>query len=337
VALPIPSPSRPESPSLIPLDVLHQAEQEAAEEVSGEDLVDMPFERGGLGDDVPILVEVPAGLLQAVEALASVALFRGLEIEPLAEGASFIEVPDGEVLFEEGEPATAFFVVTQGTFEVVRRREGRELAVRHEHKGAALGLYGLFSAQRRVATARAIGDSTVLVIPAERLQALSEEDDALNDRLLRFYRERLIESFVGQRLFTDIDTVGRSRLSGSFGTKHFERGDTLLNQGEVSNLIGLVSHGKLMLEMRGKAGAEPTLLDVTPGQFIVSLGALSGLPNVLRVFAPAAASVELISHKAFAELLAEYPALRGLGKRLPQYGRQFGSAVFCGSAGVPGL
>lgn len=330
-------------PGLIPLDVLHAVEREAAEVVvSGSEVLDLTPSSGlqPLDDAGPTLTHRAIDESSALALLSEVDLFRelpGNSLRALARHAVLVDVADGDVLFYEGEAANAFYVVTEGHFEVVRHKDGRDIALRHDGRGAALGLFGLFSAQLRAATARAIGDSTVLQVPALRLQALLEDDDALNDRLLRFYRQRLVEGFVASKLFADLDGIARARLIGRFKSRTYDRGDSLLQPGEVANLLAVVTHGRLMLEERMKVGSEPKLSELLPGQFLAVTSAMTGQPLRLRVFAPQLASVELINHKDFVELMKDYPALRSLPKRLPQFGRQLDRDIFCGGTGVPGL
>ncbi|MFT3709826.1 MAG: cyclic nucleotide-binding domain-containing protein [Archangium sp.] len=328
--------------SLIPLDVMRDVEREAQRnnliDDSGEHeprTSPIPVE-----GDFPILGHVTADLEVAYFALTQVPLFKGLpekSLEALASGAAQLEVPDGEFLFKEGDEATSFFVVIDGALELLRFKDNREVALRHAQKGEAFGLFGLFSAQLRAASARAIGDCTILEISAEKLQTLLADDDALHQKLLSFYRERLLEGFMASRLFSDIDSIARARLIGRFQHKELEAGHTLLNPGEVSNLIAVVTHGRLILEDRSRVGQAPREFEVTPGQFLSITCALSGLPSKLRVVSPEYACVSVLSHKDLHELMRDYPALRTLPTRLPNFGRQLDRDIFCGSTGVPGL
>jgi CRP-like cAMP-binding protein len=277
----------------------------------------------------------------AIFALSQIPLFRSLptaSLEAMAEGARQLEVPAGEVLFTEGEDATSFFVVVDGALEVVRHKDGREVALRHAGKGEAFGLFGLFAGQLRAATTRAIGDCTVLEISSARLQALLDSDDELHARLLAFYRERLLEGYLSSKLFSEIlDTVARGRLIGRFKSVELAEGHVLLSPGEVSNLIAVVTHGRLLLEDRARPGHAPLHFEVTQGQFLAVTCALSGVPSKLRIVAPEFATVSVLAQKDLHELMLDYPALRTLPARLLNCARQLDRGVFCGTTGIPGL
>ncbi len=340
VAMPMPPPMLTPAPSLIPVDVLQDVAREAqrrrTDDFEGEPRT-APIPLTG---DFPILGTVTADLEVAYFALTQVPLFKDLptkSLDAMAEGSTQLEVPDGEFLFQEGEDASSFFVVIDGTLELLRHKDGREVALRHAKKGEAFGLFGLFSAQLRAASARAIGDCTILEISSEKLQSILATDEVVHERLLRFYRERLVEGFLASRLFADIDSIARARLIGRFTHKEIAPGQTLLNPGEVSNLLAVVTHGRLILEDRARVGHAPQEYEVTQGQFLAITCALSGLPSKLRVVAPEYATLSVLSHKDLNELLRDYPALRVLPARLPNFARQLDRDVFCGTTGVPGL
>lgn len=341
VAVPMPPPML--KPSLIPVDVLQAVAREeklqALEEQQQFD-TDPKTAQIPLSGDFPILGQVTADVEVAYFALTQVPLFKELpqpSLEAMSSGAIQLEVPDGEFLFKEGDEATSFFVVVDGTLELLRHKDGREVALRHAKKGEAFGLFGLFSAQLRAASARAIGDCTILEISSQKLQHLLAHDEVLHQKLLAFYRERLVEGFMSSRLFGDIDSIARARLIGRFQHKEFEAKEALLNPGEVSNLIAVVTHGRLILEDRSRVGQAPREFEVTQGQFLSITCAMSGLPSKLRVLAPEYATVSMLSHKVLNELMRDYPALRSLPSRLPNFGRALDRDVFCGSTGVPGL
>lgn len=343
VAVPVSSPM-PSKPSLIPVDVLQEMRREEADHAVDHEGFDHEPKTAPVpvvDDDVVVMGQGDADLEVAVFALSQVPLFRALptaSLEALALGTQQLDIPAGEVLFVEGEDANSFYVVIDGTLDIARERDGRDVVLRQVKRGEALGLFGLFAGQLRPGTARANGDCTVLEIAANRLQRLLESDDLLHVRVLEFYRERLVEGFLASKLFTDLaDSVARSRLSAKFKNVDLKAGTTLMEPGEVSNLICVVTHGRLMLEERARPGQQPRHFEVTQGQFVMVTSAMSGQPLKLRVWAEEYATVSMLEHKDLNELLRDYPALRSLPKRLPGYANTLDRDVFCGTTGVTGL
>jgi CRP-like cAMP-binding protein len=345
VAVPVAPPVL--TPSLIPWDVLQayeaevkQVESESARSATNP-IAPSAVEPAPSVENVGFLSETPADPAVAQLALSQVRLFAGLpsgSLGALAKGAVQLEVPDHHLLFVEGVEADSFYVVVEGTVEIFKKKEEREVALRHIGRGESIGLFGLFSAALRAASARAIGDCVLLRLPCKQLQKLVDGDPALHDRLLRFHQERLLEGFVGSsKLFTDIDNIARARLIGSFKEKALLAGETLMNPGEVGNLMAVVTHGALVLDERSGAGGAPRQFEVTPGQYLVVSSALSGVPARLKVHALRATTVVMLGHRELTTMLKDYPALRNLPVRLQHQARALDRDVFCGHTGVPGL
>jgi cAMP-dependent protein kinase regulator len=357
VSAPRPRLSAPRSmSSLIPNDVLEEYEREvlsyereaaeaarllaqpqatqpahALEEVAEEASV----------ESVGAVTEEPADVAFAAQALSRVTLFEGLELaslETLVSGVKQLDFPAGEYLFSEGDHAASFFVIVEGTVEILKNRDSREVALRHMTVGEPVGLFGLFSGAQRAACARAIGDVRALEIPSERLQALLDQDDALHGRLLRFYRERLMEGFLGStRIFSEVDSIARARVIGRFKARDLAAGESLVQPGEVTNVIAVVTHGELVLAEKARAGMGQRKLTVGQGEFVAMTGALSGIPSRMRLGADSPVSLMVLEQKELFELLRDYPALRNLPARLGKHAQQLDRDVYSGHTGIPGL
>lgn len=100
------------------------------------------------------------GLLQKVD------LFEGLPDDDLRRIAAIVggqTLEKGEVLFEEGEPGDAFYIVFKGAVEIVKSRpDGTEEKLAVRRNGEAFGEMALLNDAPRSATARA-GDQTQLM------------------------------------------------------------------------------------------------------------------------------------------------------------------------------
>lgn len=354
VAVPLQQPV-PVKPSLIPADVLQTYEEELSREereaftrAVAEGPVELPemplvedLELVSAEHEVGLTASTAADPEVAAYALSQVSLFTNLparSLEALLAEARQGEVAAGEYLFREGDPAGSFYVVVEGMVEILRRRDEREVALRHLGKGEPIGLFGLFSGALRAACARAIGDVMLLEIPCEALGRLVQTDPMLHERLLDFYRERLLEGFLGSsRLFVDVDSIARARIIGRFVERSLRAQETLVHPGEVANLLAVVLSGRVLVEHKPRAGQEPVLHEATQGQFIAVTSALSGAPCRARVYVPEESTVALLGHRELADLLRDYPALRALPARLAEAAKTVNRDVFSGSTGVPGL
>ena len=129
-------------------------------------------------------------------------MFAGLRRRLLGRIAARLFAKDyvaGEVVFEEGEPGRALYIVDKGAVEAYRRSaEGDELLLARFEPPAAFGELALVDDLPRSATARAAVDSRLLLLYRTHFDELLEGDRAvalaLSRRLLvtlaRYVRAR---------------------------------------------------------------------------------------------------------------------------------------------------
>ncbi len=340
VAVPVANP--PARPSLVPADVWTSWQKERARAKAEERLDDFDIvEVTTSGVSVGLTATIAADFEVALLALQQVKLFGGLDrslLESLAASARQGAVQGGDYLFREEAYASSFYVVLEGAVEVLRRTDGREVVLRHLDPGEPVGLFGLFSGQRRAACARALGDAVLLEIPGQALNAALAKHDELRPRIVRMYESRLTEAFTGTtRLFADVDSITRARIIGRFEERRLRPGENLVIPGEVSNLLAVVIAGRLLLEHRPRGADAAQQFELYPGEFVAVTSAFAGAPSRTRIFAPGEAILMLLSHRDLADLVRDLPALRGITRRLPALARAIDRDVWCGATGVTGL
>jgi CRP-like cAMP-binding protein len=112
----------------------------------------------------------------AAALLRSVPLMAGLpedEIENLAALSEPFALRPGQVLFEEGDPAEAVFIVGTGELETVKRLPGdRALTSARLGPGTTLGEMAMIAGVPRVATARAVVETAGIALDANAVQHL---------------------------------------------------------------------------------------------------------------------------------------------------------------------
>jgi len=95
------------------------------------------------------------------------------------------QVPAGEEIFRQGDLEAYLAILTQGLVEIARTSLlGRERMLATLFPGSVFGEMSLVDGQPRSATARAVEDSTLLVLPAEGFRRLVDEQPLLGRKLL---------------------------------------------------------------------------------------------------------------------------------------------------------
>jgi CRP/FNR family transcriptional regulator, cyclic AMP receptor protein len=149
-------------------------------------------------------------------ALNEIPLFASLtsgELDALFDVSDVRALAAAEVLFTEGDPADALWVVLRGDVEVSKAT----VVLAEVGPGAALGELSLFlSRSKRSATARALCPASALRIPANALRKLTAASDLAALKLVNNLAHQMAErlSALNERLLSKNKglTVARSEL-----------------------------------------------------------------------------------------------------------------------------
>jgi CRP-like cAMP-binding protein len=128
------------------------------------------------------------------------------------------KVEAGEIVYREGDPGDALFIIEEGDVEVLRTVGGTRVRLAVLRKGASFGETGVIRSKPRSTTTRAVGPVSLIEIPRETFLATFRDDNPLALSLLQMLCERLLAAdsqLIEQRLYSDgarLDSVGRIRL-----------------------------------------------------------------------------------------------------------------------------
>ena len=208
----------------------------------------------------------------ASNALTRCALFTGMDAESLQaitrtlRGRRFRR---GEVLFHEGDPGDALFIVASGAVKVVVPSEdGDEAILATLRRGDFLGELALLDGAPRSASAIALEPTVALALPRDQFRALVASQPAIRDALLASLSGELrrLTTHVAELHFLDL--TGRlaarlARLCDEQGEKLPDgsvRLDAPLTQSDLASMIGATrqSVNKLLgeFEVRGLVRVE---------------------------------------------------------------------------------
>jgi CRP-like cAMP-binding protein len=118
-----------------------------------------------------------------------------------------ISVPSGAVLFEEGQPATALYLLIEGSVDLYftvpgegPTKPGREFWVGEINPGEPFGISALIEPYRLTAMARVTGPSHILKIDGSALRALCEVDTHMAYALMRQIAKAALERLHATRV-----------------------------------------------------------------------------------------------------------------------------------------
>ncbi len=184
------------------------------------------------------------------QALSRCILFSRLSDDALASiarGVRSRRFRRGDVLFHQGDPGDALFVVLSGAIKVVLpSEEGDEAILTTLHNGDFLGELALVDGASRSATAVALEPTETLMLSRERFRELLDEEPELRDGLLLGLAGELrrLTAHVGDLHFLDL--TGRVaaqivRLARDHGRRQPDgsiRLDGPITQGDLASMVG---------------------------------------------------------------------------------------------------
>jgi CRP-like cAMP-binding protein len=271
----------------------NSVEVEDVDELEMEDIEEIP-----LGE--PRLVGAAAA-----DALARTPLFAGLSreaLESLVQQLTLVHLSTDEVLFREGDPGDALYVIVEG--EVAVQAEGPpRVEMARLGPGAFMGEVALMTDQPRSATVTATQDSELLRIDRKTLSGVLASHGEVLAAVLRFVRHRLVDRWTRTSpLFRPFDDSVREQIASRFKFLEIDAGSKLLAAGKKPDGLYIVLAGTFAVERNGSQ-----LATVGPGELIGETALLSGQTFKSEVVARGKSLALCLPAGDFRELIMTHP------------------------------
>lgn len=272
---------------------LTPAQVDDATELDLEDIEEIPLPE-------PRLVAAAAA-----EALAATPLFAGLSQEALGalvEQLQLVTLSKDEVLFYEGDPGDALYVIVEGEVSVSAEGPPR-VEMARLGAGSFIGEVALMTDQPRSATVTAVADAELLRIDRKTLSKVLSEHGEVLHAVLRFVRDRLVDRWTRTSpLFRPFDASERHQLAGRFKFLEVADGSTLLAAGDRPDGLYIVLAGSFTVRRGGQ-----TLGSLGPGELIGETALLNGAPFKSDVVAKGKSLALCLPAADFREMIMTHP------------------------------
>jgi signal transduction histidine kinase len=113
------------------------------------------------------------------------------DLEQLYQMAKTVSIPAGELVFEEGSPGNALYVVLDGELEISKRQGGQDVVLAVRGTGEFIGEMALLEQAPRSASVRTLRESSLLVISQVAFETLLSCSPSAHLRILRTITSRL--------------------------------------------------------------------------------------------------------------------------------------------------
>lgn len=256
-------------------------------------------------EDLEDLAEPRPYSAAAQRALEATPLFAGLPaaaLEQLIDHLGLVELEVGDILFQQGDPGDALYVVAEGAVAVISegppRRQLSTLG-----PGAFFGEIALVTEQPRSATVVAETPCHLLAIDRAAIRALVGQFPDVLPVLLRFLRERLVDRLAQTHpLFASFSAADREYLVGQFRFLEIEAGTPIVREGgRPAGLYALLS-GRIEVSAGGQR-----LRELGPGELFGERALLTGEPSQVSITAGGRCLALCMPSSVFREIIMTHP------------------------------
>jgi CRP-like cAMP-binding protein len=247
-----------------------EAPDDATYEADFDDATELEF-----GDIEEIPLPEPRAIGQiARRALAATPLFAGLPseaLESLVEHLQLVPLEAGQVLFYEGDPGDALYVIVEGEVSVAAEGPPR-VEMARLGPGSFIGEVALMTDQPRSATVSATVPTELLRIDRVTMShVLSAHGDVLR-AVLRFVRDRLVDRWMRTSpLFRPFSAEERAALADKFNFLEIDAGTKMIAMGSRPDGLYIILAGRFAV-----IRANATLATLGAGDLIGETALLSG-------------------------------------------------------------
>ncbi|NUN70891.1 MAG: cyclic nucleotide-binding domain-containing protein [Bacteroidetes bacterium] len=192
--------------------------------------------------------------------LSKVELVRSLppeEMDGVLTCVEPIDVSEGEVLFRQGEPGNALYLIDSGTIDIINDADGERTVIATLGAGQSFGEMALLNSDRRTATAVAMEQSRLLRIGKDQFDALMEISPGLR---------KAVEALNSRRILQNVQN-----LRGERDTQHWKKV-------AASNINRLSRAEELTYMKKSVTAGNPlalflgAMLDTIPESIIIGAG-----------------------------------------------------------------
>jgi CRP-like cAMP-binding protein/tetratricopeptide (TPR) repeat protein len=240
---------------------------------------------------IPLLSDLPADVLRQ-----------------LITDVAMVELDTGEVLFNEGDPADAMYVVVEGSVTAITLpHRDKPIQLAHLFEGDFFGEIGLMSDQPRGATVQAHEPTRLLRFDRDIVAVLIEQDPNFLATLLQFLKDRLVEDLMmSSPLFTPFNQNERFELADQFEFLEIEPDSVLLERGQLPIGMYVLLTGAATMKGASEAG---TIRRLGPGDIFGEQALLSNEVSKVEVRTSVKSFALCLPSDAFPEVIASHPAV----------------------------
>ncbi len=233
-----------------------------------------------------------------------ISLLHAEAILPIIEVMQVRRCLPGEFVVREGEPCSAVFLLAIGEVEIVQG-ESAARSLARLGAGSIFGEMALISDGPRMASARAIRQSELLVLPVVELQATMEDLDDVTWAVARFTRQRFLANLMATcPVFTPFPPEQRKEVMDKFTSIGIPTDEIVIREGNPGEGLYLILGGEVEVT-KADAGSQVHLATMHEGSVFGEISLLFDTPATATVRAVRGGEFLFLPRQDFQDLIAQ--------------------------------
>jgi CRP-like cAMP-binding protein len=262
---------------------------------------------------------LPRDQARAVERLTKMPLFSGLAEDVLwavSERLLLRHVPAGELVFAEGAPGDAFYLIDSGQIEIVTEGAAGRAILALLGPDEFFGEMALLTGKPRSTGARAAGHTNLWVLYRTDFDDLVNRHPSISLALSRVLSDRLAEMdrrfseshLRGLKLLAGLSSSQLEDVSRRLSPVRFRQGEVIIREGDPGYEMYFIESGRVRV-VRGSGTNAIILAEMGAGDLFGEMALLTGKPRSATVTALSDLDLWSMPQADFDDLVAAHPNL----------------------------
>jgi CRP-like cAMP-binding protein len=218
---------------------------------------------------------------------------------------------DKETVCEEGDKGDSFFIISAGAVEVFRKEGAKITVVTELKEGAFFGMLAFFANSKRTASVRAKGDADMLEITKKAFKDIITEFPKVTEAMEQFYKDKVLSALLATcPIFSPFSIEERQELAERFELAEFERGDAIIEEGEMGDAMYVIRRGEVeVTKLNPKRGTKIHLAKLNVGDFFGEIALIKNTPRTATITATKKTNLMKLSKEEFDRMILENPTI----------------------------
>lgn len=216
----------------------------------------------------------------------------------------------GEQIVTEGEPCTSIYLLAHGEVEIHEGQDDKAHTLARLGSGSVFGEMALITDGPRVASAVAVRESDILVLPLPELEAVAEDLDDITWAVAKFTRQRFLNNLlVTSPVFAPFNSFQRKEILERFTSVGVPTDDVIIREGEPGQGLYLILGGEVSVA-KFEGGSQVHLASLKEGSVFGEISLVRDTPTTATVTAVRGGEFLFLSRDDFQDLVAEHPEIK---------------------------